>query len=216
MNNRDDGEILGLSGHQQQPLAELIAIEPAFAHVLAEFGPPPSWQRDQGFATLIRIILEQQVSLASAMAAFTRLVASCGEVTPACFLKFNDEQLKTIGFSRQKSSYGRHLARAVLSGALDLELLSALSDAEVRAALTAVKGVGVWTANIYLLMVMQRPDIWPRGDIALAVAYQELKGLPARPDNEGMEQLSAPWSPWRSIAARLLWHYYLSRRGKQP
>lgn len=197
-----------------QAVADLIAVEPAFSIVINTFGNPPPWRRKEGYPTLIRIILEQQVSLASAKAAFDRLVDASGELTPARFLQFDDDELKIIGFSRQKTSYGRYLSEAVLSGVLDLETLHTLTDTEIRAHLTAIKGIGVWTANIYLLMAMQRPDIWPRGDIALAAAFQQLKGLSARPASDEMEQISISWRPWRSVAARLLWHYYLSSRGK--
>lgn len=200
--------------YQQQAIAGLITVEPVFSIVIEKFGSPPLWQREEGFPTLIRIILEQQVSLASAKAAFDRLVTAAGELTPARFLQFDDGELKTIGFSRQKTAYGRYLSQAVLSGRLDVPNLHLLSDIEIRSALTAIKGVGIWTANIYLLMAMQRPDIWPQGDIALAAAYQQLKGLDARPASEEMAQISSAWQPWRSVAARLLWHYYLSLRVK--
>jgi len=200
---------------QQRAIDELFRAEPVFTKVVQLHGPPPLWQRPEGFATLIRIILEQQVSLASAKAAYDRLLAACSELTPMRFLKFTDQELKTIGFSRQKTRYGRHLALAITEkdeGGLDLAGLRRLDDEQVREQLTKVKGIGVWTANIYLLMAMQRPDVWPRGDIALAAAYQQLAGLDARPGNDEMELISSRWQPWRSVAARLLWHYYLSER----
>lgn len=198
--------------NQHQAIDALIQGEPVFGKVIDRYGTPPLWKRSEGFATLIRIILEQQVSLASAKAAFDRLVAASDALTPERFLQFSDEELRAIGFSRQKTSYGRYLALAIDNNSLDLESLSGLDDEQVRQELTKVKGIGVWTANIYLLMAMQRPDIWPRGDIALAAAYQQLAGLEIRPDNEEMEQISCRWRPWRSVAARMLWHYYLSER----
>ena len=163
---------------------------------------------------MIKIILEQQVSLASAQAAFDKLEAALVKVTPDHLLSLSDTQLKTIGFSRQKNSYARNLALALKKGELDLANLHTCSDEEVRASLTAIKGIGVWTANIYLLTAMQRPDIWPRGDIALAASYQKLKQLRQRPDSDEMEQLGRDWTPWRSVAARLLYHYYLSSKKK--
>lgn len=199
--------------NQPQAISELIAIEPAFAKVIERYGAPPYWGRAEGFPTLIRIILEQQVSLASGKAAFDRLAAASGEVTPERLLQFTDEELKNIGFSRQKANYGRNVANAILAGELQLEEFMALDDDTVRAALTSIKGVGVWTANIYLLMAMQRADVWPKGDIALAAAYQQLTDLDERPSNEAMVQICTAWAPWRSVAARLLWHFYRSDKG---
>ena len=199
---------------QRHAIEQLISVEPIFSVVVDNYGAPPLWQREESFASLIKIILEQQVSLASAQAAFDKLVAALTQVTPANLLRLSDTQLKAIGFSRQKTSYARNLASALKKGELDLASLRACSDEEVRSSLTAIKGIGVWTANIYLLMVMQRPDIWPRGDIALAASYQKLKQLQQRPGNDEMEQISSGWTPWRSVSARLLWHYYLSSKKK--
>jgi DNA-3-methyladenine glycosylase II len=189
-------------------------VDPHLARIAGELGPPPLWARASGFATLVHIILEQQVSLASARAAFEKLRQADG-LTPAAFLRFDDAELKTIGFSRQKAGYCRGLAEAILHREIDLEALAALDDAPARAALVAVKGIGPWTADIYLLMVLLRPDIWPSGDLALATAMQEVKGLPTRPNPQEMEQIARPWRPWRAVAARLLWHHYLSRRDRQ-
>ena len=201
---------------QKQAISELIGIEPVFSEVVENYGLPPFWQREENFGSLIQIILEQQVSLASARAAYDRLSTVLGQVTPDNVLKLSDNQLKEIGFSRQKSSYARNLASALLDGDLDLAHLKTLPDDQIRAALTAIKGIGIWTANIYLLMAMRRPDIWPRGDIALAASYQQLKQLAQRPDNDGMARISKAWSPHRSVAARLLWHNYLSRKKTSP
>lgn len=190
----------------------LAMHDPDFARILATLGPPPLWAREPGFPTLIHIILEQQVSLASARAAFDRLQALAMPLTPATFLALDDSALRAAGFSRQKMRYGRHLAQALVSGELDLAALAELDDATVRATLVKLKGVGLWTADIYLLMALRRPDIWPVGDLALVVALQELKQLPARPQPAEMEALASAWRPWRAVAARLLWHYYLSKR----
>lgn len=189
---------------------ELSDRDPAFRRILERHGPPPFWARSEGFPTLLHIILEQQVSLASARAAFEKLGdALGGDVSPAAFLGQDDETLRRFGFSRQKTAYGRHLAQAIESGVLDVEGLSRLDDEEVRRRLIALPGIGPWTADIYLLMALRRPDVWPRGDLALAVAMQRAWGLPARPSHEAQQERSAVWAPWRAVAARLLWHQYL-------
>ena len=196
----------------QQGVQELVKREPAFAKVIASYDLPPFWQREQGFSTLIHIILEQQVSLASAHAAFQRLQTRCRPLTPKRFLTLSDVELKQIGFSRQKTRYGRGLATAVLEKTLDLETLATLSDQDVRERLMRIKGIGVWTANIYLLMALKRPDIWPKGDLALQTAIQQLKGYAKRPSSDEAQVISESWRPWRAVAARLLWHFYLSER----
>ena len=190
----------------------LADANPHFHRVIAAHGVPPLWAREPGFATLIHIILEQQVSLASARAAFNKLHSALGEVTPATFLTLDDAQLKTIGFSRQKTRYGRELAHAVLLGALDLDGLHSLPDDEVRSQLIAVKGIGQWTTDIYLLMALRRRDIFPKGDLALLIAAQRLFALPARPTPLEMEAMAEAWRPHRATAARILWHFYLSER----
>lgn len=203
--------------------SELSDHDPDLRRVFRRLGPPPLWDRPPGFATLVRIILEQQVSLASARAAFARLTGALPAVEPAGFLALDDETLKTIGFSRQKTRYGRELARTLLAGTLDLDRLGSLPDDEAREALTAVPGIGRWTADIYLLMALRRPDIWPVGDLALRAAAREVKGLPAVPTPAELRTLGEPWRPWRSVAARLLWHHYLNpgklahrRRDRSP
>ncbi len=168
------------------------------------------WARESGFSTLLHIILEQQVSLASARSAHNKLLEIASPLTPVRFLRLDDATLKAVGFSRQKTHYGRELARSILEGLLDLEALSAMDDAAVRAELVKIKGIGRWTADIYLLMVLRRPDIWPVGDLALAVAAQKVKRLKTRPTTAELDEISAPWKPWRAVAARILWHSYLS------
>ena len=168
------------------------------------------WEREEGFPTLLLIILEQQVSLASARAAYNRLLAAASPLTPERFLRLEDAELKSIGFSRQKTAYGRHLAQAILRGELDLAGLHALDDDSVKEHLTKVKGIGHWTADIYLLMVLRRPDSWPKGDLALATAIRKAKGLKQKPTFEDVERIGERWRPWRAVAARILWHYYLS------
>ena len=192
-------------------LSFLATSDPDLAGILTKFGPPPIWARKSGFSTLIHIILEQQVSLASARAAFDRLVKAASPLTPDRFLALDDDTLKAIGFSRQKAGYGRELARSVVEGRLDFSALAKLDDAAVRVELTSLKGIGAWTADIYLLMVLRRPDIWPRGDLALATAAQKVKRLDSRPTQAELDAMSLAWRPWRAVAARLLWHYYLSQ-----
>lgn len=192
-------------------VTKLCEIDADLRRIHAELGPPPLWDRQPGFPTLVHIILEQQVSLASARAAFNKLRQAIGSVTPDKFLALEDGELKTIGFSRQKTTYCRELAGAILRGEIDLERINNLDDGEVRAALLKIKGIGPWTVDIYLLMCLLRPDVWPTNDLALAAAMQEVKGLASRPGTEQMEAIASAWQPWRSVAARLLWHFYLRK-----
>lgn len=196
-------------------LHHLSARDPDLAQILGKIGPPPLWVREPGFPTLLRIILEQQVSLASAKAAYERLLTLANPLTPQRFLALDDTTLRTAGFSRQKTAYGRYLARSIVEGELDLAALELMDDATVRAALTRIKGIGPWTANIYLLMALRRPDIWPSGDLALATAVQQVKGLPVRPTPDELKTIAASWRPWRAVATRLLWHHYLSKSVKR-
>ena len=160
-----------------QGVRELTGWDQDLAEVIEKYGPPPLWEREQGFQTLVNIILEQQVSLASAHAAFNKLAANVEPLTPRNFLKLSDEELKKIGFSRQKTTYTRALSYALLENSLDLHGLNTLDDEEARERLMKIKGIGPWTADIYLLMALGRPDIWPKGDLALEASIQQLKGL---------------------------------------
>ena len=200
----------------ERAVDELAAIDQDLAGIVARHGPPPLWDRPAGFATLVHIILEQQVSLASAKAAFDRLLAAADPLTPDAFLRLTDTELLTIGFSRQKTRYARALAAAIVDGSLDLDALAGLPDEEVRLALEAIPGVGPWTSTIYLLMVLGRPDVWPAGDIALATAVAQIKGLAGRPGPDDLALIGEAWRPWRSVAARLFWHEYLARRRTTP
>jgi len=176
------------------------------------FGSPPLWDRPSGFPTLVHIILEQQVSLASAAAAFGRLEARLGTLTPAGFLELTDAELLGIGFSRQKARYARALASAVEDATLDIGGLGALDDEAVERELVALPGIGPWTATIYRLMVLRRPDAWPASDIALAQSLAEVRGLAERPSPGDMLAIAETWRPWRAVAARILWHGYLETR----
>jgi DNA-3-methyladenine glycosylase II len=193
----------------------LARKEPRFRDVLKKHGLPPLWAREPGFPTLLHVILEQQVSLASALAAFNKLRIALGAVAPEAFLMLDDAQLKAIGFSRQKTRYGRELARMVLDGSLDLTALHALNDDTVREQLTRVPGIGHWTVDVYLLMVLRRADAFPKGDLALLIAAQRLFELPKRPTPGEIEVMAEAWRPHRSVAARILWHFYLSERRRR-
>ena len=188
-----------------------LASDPCLARIYALYGTPPLWDRPPGFATLLQIILEQQVSLASAKACFDKLAAQLGDVSPENLLSLTDAELKAIGFSRQKTSYARYLAEAVLDHRIDLDNLDRLHDAEVKVELVKLKGVGEWTSDIYLLMALLRPDVMPKGDIALHSAWSLVSGEP-RPGPEEFLKIAERWRPHRSTAARLLWHFYLSKR----
>jgi DNA-3-methyladenine glycosylase II len=191
----------------------LAASDPALAASIGRFGPPPLWAREPSFATLVHLILEQQVSLASAVAAFDRLGIATGDVTPAAFLTLDDRTLRGIGFSRQKAGYARDLAIALTDG-FDLAALTRLTDDEVRRSLIGLRGIGRWTADVYLTMCLLRPDVWPHGDQALATGAMELLGLPERPSFDELEALAERWHPYRAVAARIMWHHYLGVRGR--
>ena len=193
---------------------ELAHRCPHMAAVLERHGTAPLWGREPGFATLVRIILEQQVSLASAKACFDKLERHLGAITPDAVLSLDDVELRAIGFSRQKASYTRHLAEAVLGGSIDLEAIADLPDAEAKAELQRLKGVGEWTSDIYLLMALLRPDVMPKGDIALHTAWHKVSGEP-RPQADEFLAIAERWRPFRSVAARLLWHYYLSENERK-
>ena len=180
--------------------------------IIESYGSPPMWIRDPGFPTLVHIILEQQVSLASAKAAFDKLNQVVSELLPKEFLLLDDQELKKIGFSRQKTNYCRYLAESIDSGSLQLDKLENKSDTEIRTELQKIKGIGSWTADIYLLMAMGRPDIWPQGDLALISAISHVKKLPSKPSDDDFKNLGKAWKPWRAVAARILWHYYLSNK----
>ena len=192
---------------------ELSERDEDLGRVTRAYGLPPMWEREEGFATLVLIILEQQVSLASALATFERLKAAAAPaLAPENFLAFDDAQLRAFGFSRQKALYCRLVARAVIDGQLNFQALASLDDDAARAELLRLKGVGPWTAEIYLLRALLRPDAWPAGDLALQLVAQELKRLPARPSVQQLDALAEAWRPWRAVAARILWLHYLEGR----
>jgi DNA-3-methyladenine glycosylase II len=179
--------------------------------ILQTHGHPPLWRRPATFTTLVRIILEQQVSLKSADAMFRKLKRSILPFKPERVLQLGPNHLRTLGVTRQKTAYLINISTVIVDGTLDLRQLWRLSDAEVKHALIQIKGLGSWSADVYLLMAMCRADIWPAGDLALAVAVQELNQLKRRPTFAELEEFAEKWRPYRAVAARMLWQYYLGR-----
>jgi DNA-3-methyladenine glycosylase II len=192
---------------------ELIARDDDLAQAVGRSGRPGVFRRPPTFPSLVLFILEQQVSLASAAATYRRLEER-GRVTPRLLLRLDDTELRAIGFSRQKAGYVRSLAMSVADGTLTLEDLAASPDDEVRRALTAVRGVGHWTADVFLLVCLGRPDVWPVGDRALQVGTGEVTGAARPPTVRELRTIGERWRPMRSTAARIVWHDYLVRRGR--
>ncbi|MDQ3712151.1 MAG: DNA-3-methyladenine glycosylase 2 family protein [Acidobacteriota bacterium] len=183
------------------------------AFIFQTYGVPPLWAREPTFSTLLHIILEQQVSVASALSAFNKLREKLSdEITPENLLSLSDTEMKAVYFSRQKTIYARDLARNITNGSLDLDSFENLSNEEIKHELKKIKGIGEWTADIYLLMAMLRADVMPKGDLALHIAWQKLKQLELRPTSDEFLQIAERWEPLRSVAARLLWHFYLSAK----
>lgn len=192
----------------------LAARDGGLARIVAAHGPPPLWARPQGFPTLVRIVLEQQVSLASAATLFARVRGELGgRVTPAAVLAAGEAGLRSLGLTRQKARYVHGLAEHVAGGALPLAELARLPDDRAAERLVRVPGIGPWTAGIYLLMALRRPDVWPPGDLALHRALARLLGRPEPPAADEAAALARRWRPWRAVAARILWHGYLAERG---
>lgn len=192
-------------------LCDHVAAHDAdFARIIATYGYPPMWSRPNTFESLVWTILEQQVSLASAKAALEKLRAYIGSITPEAILTLNDDELKACYFSRQKTGYVRALAHAITSGTLQLETLPLLPAHEIRAQLTAIKGIGNWTADIYLIFIVHHTDIFPLGDLAAVNALRRIKALPSDVSREAIAKLTQAWQPYRAIYTMLLWHYYLS------
>lgn len=189
-----------------QGLDYLTTQDPDLAQVVEQRGPPALRHRPAGFPTLLQIILEQQVSLASAQATYKRLLKAIGPPHPTIFLTVDDSTLRSIGFSRQKARYCRGLAMALVEGQLDLTLLTHAEDETVRATLTALSGIGPWSAEIYLLLALRRPDAWPVNDLGVIVGAQQVKHVPTRPSRPALDAMAELWRPWRSLATFILWH----------
>lgn len=192
----------------------LAEADPHLRAVVETYGVPPHWARPPGFASLVLFILEQQVSLASAAACYRKILDRMAVMTPVALLATNPDDLRADGVSRQKDRYLRALAESILSGVLDLDGLATLPDVEVRHRLMALPGIGRWTADVYLLACLDRPDLWPVGDRALQVATAEALDLHAIPTPDQLELIGERWCPHRSTAARILWHGYLCKRGR--
>ncbi|HTQ29320.1 MAG TPA: hypothetical protein VMI35_14375 [Puia sp.] len=190
------------------------ARDGALKKVLRQFGYPPMWTRPASFRTLIHIVLEQQVSLASALAALRKLEEKIQVITPENLLTLDDAALKSCYFSRQKSLYAREIAGAMVSGVLDLDRLADEENEIIRNHLKKIKGIGDWTVDIYLLMALQRTDIFPLGDLAMINSLKQLKKLPAGTAKDALLKIADKWRPLRSIATMILWHHYLEQRRK--
>ena len=197
----------------KKDIDQLIQIDRIFAFINDRYGKPPDWTRPPGFISLSRIILEQQLSLSSAQAHFLRLSNYLQEFTPSNILKLTDEEMRNCHISRQKALYLRTLSASVLRGETELEKLSDLDETAARKQLTSVKGIGNWTADIYLMFCLQLKDIFPVGDIAIVNTVRELCGVKTK--NEIL-LLAEKWIPFRSLASYFLWHYYLSSRNRFP
>jgi len=185
---------------------ELAGSDADLAAIIRSHGYPPMWNRPNTFETLVHFILEQQVSLASALSALNKLREKIQEVTPQKVSQLSDEELRACYFSRQKTGYVRYLAESVITGQVDLQNFPNLADDEVRTTLTTLKGIGNWTVDVYLIFVLQRADIFPLGDLAL----KRIKQLPKETHRDALLPVIDRWKPHRTIATMLLWHYYLS------
>ena len=197
-------------------VAELARRDRHLAAVVARHGAPPLWDRPPGFGTLVQIILEQQISLSAGRAAYGRLERLAGAVTPERVAALTEADLRGAGLTRQKSAYIRELARAIVVGDFDPNGLADLDDDGARDALIKLRGVGAWTADIYLLMALGRADIWPSGDLALVAAMREVKRMRSLPSSDRIGRITNAWRPWRAVAARVLWHHYLSTPRSRP
>ena len=192
---------------------KLCHIDKDLHSIIRQHGHPPMWTRPAGFQTLILFILEQQVSLASAYAAFKKLKEKIGYVTPGKILSLSDAELKSCYFSRQKIVYARELGKAIQSKQLRLNKFSKAHEDEIRLELKKIKGIGDWTVDVYLMHALQRTDLFPLGDIALVNSLKEVKQLHPHTTKENMLAIAEPWRPYRTIASMILWHSYIQKRG---
>ncbi len=195
----------------QNDIYQLLELDEIFTKIHTLYGPPPDWQRPEGFVSLAKIILEQQVSLQSANAHFIKLDSFIPEFTPSEILKLSDEKMRVCQISRQKSAYLRDLSTAILSGKIKLGILRELPEAEIRQQLKSIKGIGNWTSDIYLMFCLQSKDIFPSGDIAILNAIRELTSAVTY---EEIINQAERWKPYRSLASYFLWHYYLRKRNR--
>ncbi|MBS0559971.1 MAG: DNA-3-methyladenine glycosylase 2 family protein [Proteobacteria bacterium] len=198
----------------REAIACLIARDPCLAGIEAAAGPLPWRSRAGGFPGLLQAIMGQQISNRAAAAIWGRLRALPGATTPAGLLALPDEALRGAGLSRPKIAHARSLAEAFLDGRLDAAAIAAMGDEEAVAAIAAVRGLGPWTAEVYLLFALERPDVFPAGDLALQAAAADLRALPARPSAKELRAIAEAWRPWRGLAARLLWHHWRHVTGR--
>ena len=180
--------------------------------ILNNYNYPPLWRRSASFETLVHIILEQQVSLASALAALNKIKEKITHITPVSLLALGDEELKACYFSRQKITYTKHLAQSLINNEINIGELNKMDNDAVRSTLTKIKGIGNWTVDVYLMMVLQRPDVFPLGDIALMTSIKEIKRLSKDISKEAIAKIASGWKPYQTIAAFILWHSYLCKR----
>lgn len=192
-------------------IKKLTSLHKLFLKIKEQYGIPPNWQRSQSFVSLSKIILEQQVSLASAEAHFNKLNGYIKKYTPKEILKLTDEEMRVCQISRQKAKYLRELSNAVINKDLIFEELPKLSPEEVRKILTKIKGIGNWTTDVYLMFCLLSKDIFPLGDIALITTIKELTKVKTK---SGIVRLTQKWKPYRSLAAYFLWYYYLKKRNR--
>lgn len=198
-----------------KPLCQQLARkDPALQRILDTYGYPPLWVRENSFATLVLIILEQQVSLASALAAYQRLQQKLPLITPLHFLQLTEEELRQCSFTRQKRAYATGLAQALAEDRISLQAFEFEADDTIRATLKKLKGIGDWTVDIYLIHALRRLDVFPTGDLALVKAIKEVKDLSPTVSKEELENYSQPWRPYRTIATLMLWHYYIQKRSR--
>jgi DNA-3-methyladenine glycosylase II len=197
----------------REGVRELSARDKTLSAIASRLGVPPLWARRPGFPTLVHIILEQQVSIGAARTLFQRLKRHVGVVSARSIHAMGEQGLREFGLTRQKARYCHGLAELILDGKLDLSKVAASTEALGRSMLLAVTGLGPWSIDIYYLMALRRPDVWPEGDLALATALRDVKHLVRLPAREEQRKIASHWSPWRSVAARLLWAHYLSARG---
>lgn len=200
----------GVVRRMKRAAREVAKIDPDLARLLADQGPLDISLRPEGFATMVRAILAQQVSVKAAATMWSRIEARCGlPVTPEAFLEFGYDGCRGIGMTGRKSEYALGIAEATVSGALDFDALARMPDEAAIDRLTALRGVGRWTAEVYLLLSLGRPDVWPAADLALIVALGEIKGLKERPTIPEAAAIAEAWRPWRGAAALLLWRHYV-------
>lgn len=192
----------------------LIRLDPAFAAITGRCGPLPWRRRDAGFPGLLQAIAAQMISNQAAAAIWGRLRSLPGALDPARLMELPDEALRAAGLSRPKVVHARALAAAFMDGTLSADRLALLDDEAAIVTIASVKGMGRWSAEIYLLFALGRMDIFPSGDIALAAALADLKGLPSRPGPRALRDLALAWQPVRSLAARLLWHHWRHVTGR--